>query len=543
MRPMKTLWPIAALWAGFAQAQTPEPPMRVRTLIVVDDPDGGVMTRKLSQSAALLYGGLSNPKDEVALVVGGDKASLVPLVRAADPETFRRVRETLGKAGEGKAAPLAQVPRIAAEVFSTPAAGAKNAVVIFAHAPREGQPASPAGPAGAFAKLGIPVYVVAFGNRVDPSRYRPVVDPTGGELFVIRKGEQLEQAFSSIRAQLRDKEAIPVVGDRLVLDDSIGAATVVMAKRGPRDVNRLVTPGDRVLGAKTKHPGVAWSSFAEYDLVRIESPEAGTWQVRQPPGAPPAASHIEESELRLQVRVGPREPVLGDRAIIEASLERGGKTVSSYAEVKHLVLEAEVIDPSGRLRPVRLNREGDGRFRAELDNEMQGYHQVRLTAFSPEVQRERRLSFLVHPACFLGRFDRAEGRLDIALSPSCPRFAELFARALVFEGDELQGEVPFSREGNGLVAMPPRPALSKEHRLEIRIEAKTHDGHRIESGAGGPFRDVAREATAWDAIVAVLERLLILNVPVVVGVVGLVAVRGSRRPRRAGWAKLAEENE
>lgn len=527
------------------EASEQRPPSSIRSLLVVDDPDGGAMTRQLTLSASMLYASLANKAD--AIGVYADSSAPIRLAPAplSKATTFSGLRKALRALPDARPVAFEGLVGYAREAFRDRPPGVRDALVVLAHSPREGtaEPDLPASVGTELLQLGVRVFVVGFGDRVKVDAYRSLVEPSEGRAYQVTKGKELERAFSEIFTYLHDTEALPVVGDRIVMDESIGAATVVVPKRSRKERTRIITPGDRVLSARTKFPGVEWSSFDDYDLIKIRNPEAGTWRVDQPSKVGGVVGHVNASDLRLVVTVRPRSPMVSDLTRIEAFLERDGRPVVSYAQLKHLVMEAEIRDPAGRMRPVRLTRTDRGFFEAEVQNEIHGYHEVRLTAFSPDVQRERRLTYLVNPACFQGRFAAESGAVYVDLSRTCPRFAELYARLVVERDGETIHDESFRREGNQLVAAAPRPALGQSHVVRVVIEGRTLDGHEVRSTAGGPFEDVAREPGLADYVKAVAERLALINIPFVVGLVGLVVVRQARRGLRGPTIEDEAEEE
>lgn len=528
------------LTAAPTYAQTPEsaanaaPAKRsdgsMRAVVVVDDPDSGAMTRQLTLSAAMLFASMANPKDELGLFVAGKPAVQLPPEPLSMSETFSGIRKALDGLETAEAAPFGTAWAFASRSL-VDNRKAKPALVILAHGARDASavPKIPPGLAAQMAKAKVPAYVVAFGAKVKAESYRDLTEKSGGEIFKVAKGADLKRAFNNILTALHDTEALPVVGDAVVMDDGINGATMVVPKKSKKDRIRIVTPGERVLSAKTKYPGVKWTTFAEYDLIRIENPEPGTWRVRQPSKLGGVVGRVDGGSVRLDVKVAPRKPMVGASFHIEAHLEKEGRRLDSYALMKHLVMEAEIQDPSGRVRPVRLNRGENGFFTAKVENELQGYHEVRLTAFSPELRRERRVTYLVNPACFSGKFDKKKREVIVDRSQTCPGFAELYVQLHVKREGELIFRRNFKKRGRQLYVPVPAPELGHEHELIVDIVAKTMDGHPVQSDGGGPYVDAAREPTWVDYLAAVGKRLLVINVPVIVGLLGLVGVRQARR--------------
>lgn len=510
-------------------------PVKSRTVVVVEDPDGGPMTKQLTLSATMLYASMANPEDTLGLFVDGGNPQRLALAKMREPASLGSLRSAL-EASKPAAASFADAAMFTSRALAGTPPRTHDGVIVFVHAPAPGDEAfepklSPSALAS-LEKAKAPVFVLTFGKRVDPKAYEVLAEKTGGEMFPVVSGADLKQAFAAIFAKLHDTETLPVVGDRIVMDGSIDEATLVVAKG-----NRIRTPGDRVLNAKSKYPGVEWSSFADYDLVRIKKPAKGNWKV-EGPDSEQAVGIIGASKMTLHVEVGPRRPMVGDHSVISAWLTEDGRIVDAYARLKHMVMEAEVTDPSGRLHPVRLQRGEGGRFRGEIDNEIRGYHEVKLTAFSPEVRRERRLTYLVNPGCFSGSVvEEPVLTVKVDLASSCPSFAELYAVLAVKVDGEIVERLGFKRSGRQLVANPHPPPLGQKHELVVQIKGRTMDGHEVRSAADGPFSIKAPDPTLMDYISAVGSRLALLNLPVLLGALGLVAVRQTRKGARRSEAK------
>ena len=526
-----------------SEATQPEPkaeakkPRVIRTLMVIDDPDGGAITRQLSLSAMMLYAGMADQDDELGLFVEAAEPIRMAPKPLSEAGYFAKLRSELRGLGSPEPTRFASSIDFLVEAFGAPREETADAIIIVAHAPPDDGAAATEIPSFVSEKLKerrLMTFVVTLGPRAKPDLYKPLVDATGGEVYQVVRGSDLKRAFSSIFALLHKTELLPIVGNKVVLDESISKATVILPKKKKTDRNKIVTPGERVLGAKTKYPGVEWKSFAEYDLVRIENPEAGAWRIRQPPGADEVVGHINESGIRLEVQFEPRQPMVNGLTVLKAYLADGEGVIDAYSKLKHLVIEAEVTDPSGRMKPFRLERRTDGVFSSKVPNELSGYHQVKLTAFSPELQRQRKLSYLVDPACFKGQMDADLRKIFIDMSPTCPRFNELYAILRVYSDDKFMSAHNFERDGRRLSVAIPSPELSKSHKLEVIVKGKTMDGYVVESDGNGPYEDKAREATMADFIAAVGKRLFVLNVPLVVGLLGVLALRHVRKSADRG---------
>ncbi|MBX2810346.1 MAG: hypothetical protein KTR25_00990 [Myxococcales bacterium] len=513
------------------EAGKAEKSVAARTLLVVDDRNGSVVTRQLSLSALMLYAGMSNPEDELGLFAESNESLRIAPKPLARKSTFSGLRTSFRKLPELEPVSFEQLSDYISKIFAEPKPSTADAVLIVAHELRDGVESPSISPefGAKLKKMGILAYVVALGATTDMSAYEDVVEATGGKAYQVKKGSDLKSAFSDIFASLHNRERLIIVEDKVVLDGSISKATVVLPKKTPKTRNRVITPGERILGAKTKYPGVAWQSFKDYDLVRIENPEAGVWRLDQPEGADQAVGLVNSSDFSIQVRIEPESPMIGGRTRIRAVLLDKDTPVDSYTKLKHMVMEAVIEAPSGHLSPVRLTRDEGGFFSGEIVNEIQGYHSVRLSVFSPEIRRERELAYLVNPECFSGKFEEEQRRIVVYLSQTCPRFVELYALVRVFARDKLLAQHSFKRNGRTMVVGLPKPELGVVHELRVDIQGKTIDGFVVRSDGGGPYNDAARDPVLMDYVWSLGTRWFVLNIPLLVGFLGFVAVRQARR--------------
>jgi hypothetical protein len=467
-----------------------------RTVIVFDD--SGSMRQndpgRLSVAAAKLYVELARPGDEVALISFGDAAkALVPLGRPADRGAIAKALESVRFNQKVTNIGAGLESATQALGHETPA-GRKDLVLLITDGKLDlgasraselgAEQARIAGPlVEALRERGTPVYTIAFTEHADRALLEKIAAKSGGSYRYIADAGTLHKAFTEMFMLAGDVESLPIEGGKLTIDESIGSASLVLSKHGPKDVNTLTAPDEAVVSATSHTPGVQWTSAPSHDVVRFEKPQAGPWGIHQPPGAEGAVAIVEESDLAFVVRVGPSPSTVDDEVLFEAELLEHEQRIVAFTRLKEVVIKAQIKDPEGHVREVKLETAKDkpGLFGAKVENHTPGEHAVVFTATSPSLMRERRTTYRVVPSCFSASVDEQQGlTLRVKGGEGCPRYSAIAAKAMKKvdnHGPETLAVVPNAH--GGFDAVVPPLAAGEKGDVVVELVGRTSDGYPV----------------------------------------------------------------
>ncbi|HSX83664.1 MAG TPA: VWA domain-containing protein, partial [Candidatus Saccharimonadia bacterium] len=249
-----------------------------------------------------------------------------------------------------------------------------------------------------YRQRGIGLHTIAFTAEADQVFLQEIAQATGGEFRFINDAAILHKAFSQLFILAHQAESFPLDHEHFTIDKSVQDVSLVFAKREPRERIGLVTPQHGVAHADNVPPGMTWNSTPAYDRVQITQPEPGTWQIERPAGVQEGVAIVASSTLSLQVELSPAYQEAGKAISIRAFLQEKGQPVREAEQVQQMTMRAEVTTPQRGTLPIMLTSESAGVFVATLPLlQVAGQYGLVVTAASPTLQRQRTLSFTLHP--------------------------------------------------------------------------------------------------------------------------------------------------
>ncbi|TAN53878.1 MAG: VWA domain-containing protein [Methylococcaceae bacterium] len=235
---------------------------------------------------------------------------------------------------------------------------------------------------------GIRVFTIAFSEHVDARFLREIAELTGGLAMIAAQPEQLSDLFTTLFEILEQPDMLPV--DRVVhVDEHVSSLSLLLQnKPGTTGNVALVTPQGDLIDAASNQPDVRWTSGQGYQLVDMDHPQHGDWQIQQPAGEHAGKAYIM-SDVSLRVEA----PTLLDigaspTPTLRAWLDRGnGEVLKAPA----LHIQAKISRLNDQRVPdvvIELaDKDGDGRFEQTLPRLEPGAYLITVEAEAKNLRR------------------------------------------------------------------------------------------------------------------------------------------------------------
>lgn len=322
--------------------------------------------RNLRREASRLLVSLLRPEDRVALVTFDTRASVpCPLESASRNEgilagQIDRIRS------DGKFTNLHDGLRAAHEAFSALGSRCRKAIVFLTDGKMDtGDPGQDLRLTEALlgervprlSEENIPVYAIAFSPFADAALLDRIATATGGFFYTAQKGEDLHGVLLRIYRQMARPDALPTQGKTFLVDPSVREMTIVVSKTEPESTVGLRAPGGRRLNRQEAVPGIRWFAAEAFEMITVESPEAGTWEIGYRQEAAREVFILTDLSLRSSFR---------ENAVARDSLrpvevwleEKGEKLPTAILETQGVEFLCE-LEPEGQEKiPVRLRDDG-----------------------------------------------------------------------------------------------------------------------------------------------------------------------------------------
>ncbi len=524
-------------------------PTSTRTVIVFDN-SGSMRSNdphRLAPAAAMLYVQLAKKKDHLGLVVFDQKARLAVPLQGRGSVRQRIGRKLAGLRLSGALTDIGSALELALDTLGEARPQTADVVVLLT----DGHVDLGAGRKAAVSKeverirtqvveryrqRRVSLYAIAFTNSADRALLSDISGQTRGAFRYISTPQELHRAFSDLFTVASGASSLPVRDGAVVVDPSIRQTSFVMTKKNPGDAHQVVAPDEEVLTARHSRDGLKWKSSPSYDLVEIDQPQVGAWQMLDQEGeAADAVAIVKDSGLDLDVRFGPRDATIDDSLEFIVELMEHGRRVTNFARLKSMSVEAVIEDPNQKRRTVLFGK-GDvpGRFVGSVHNSELGHHAIQITALSPVLQRQWRGSYLVRPRCFEPKFavDLDPPTVVVRLSKDCPRYVGLKIEVARHLDGEEPLWLPAQPDRNGVFGrqLPPL-TVGEKGAARLRVTATSDDGYPILVEPDPvPLPEVPDGV--WLQIVG--TRLAYINVPIGVLLAVGYALRRARRSAERG---------
>ncbi len=336
--------------------------------------------RNLRREASKLLVSLLGPEDRAALVTFDTRASVpCPLESTSRSESLLagqidRIRS------DGKFTNLYDGLRAAHEALGAAGSGGRKAIVFLTDGKMDtGDPDQDLVLTEALigervprlSEENIPVYAIAFSPLADAALLDRIATATGGFFYTAQKAEDLHGVLLRIYRQMARPDSLPAQGKTFLVDPSVREMTIVVTRTGPQDTVGLRAPGGRRLTRQEVVPGIRWFAAEAFEMITVDSPEAGTWEIDYRQEAPREVFVLTDLSLRSSFRENAvaRESLVPVEVWLE---EKEEKLPAAILETQGVEFLCE-LEPEGRAKvPVQLRDDGLGGDRTAGDGVFTG---------------------------------------------------------------------------------------------------------------------------------------------------------------------------
>lgn len=186
---------------------------------------------------------------------------------------------------------------------------------------------------------GFSVHTVALSDNADTDLMNKLSLETDGHAAVAKNADDLMPAFLKAFDAAAPSQQLPILGNRFVVDSSVEEFTALMFREKGSKPITLIGPNEE----RYTHGGLAkdisWYHTDAYDLVTVERPLEGEWQVD---GKLAQGSRITVvSDLNLRVKPLPLNVPVGELLDLQLALQEDRKIVTRKDFLQLLTIDAQ----------------------------------------------------------------------------------------------------------------------------------------------------------------------------------------------------------
>ncbi|HUX82368.1 MAG TPA: vWA domain-containing protein [Halothiobacillus sp.] len=252
----------------------------------------------------------------------------------------------------------------------------------------------------------IRVHTIALSKDADSKLLAEIADRTGGIFVAADSAAALQRAFLKIFEAAAPRDGLPLVDNKFVVDKSVKELTILAFRDKSDTPNSLKTPDGKLIDEKSSHAlsNWRWDSSGGRDLITIEQPQDGEWQII---GAKdPDNRALIITDLKLNVTAIPTRIYPGE--LINSTLQLTNHDVPVTQPALTQTIKAVIQERRDTevIQSIPLNDSGadpdiiggDGKFDFQLNLiDPAGVYSMVATAESPTFQRSWRQNFAMAP--------------------------------------------------------------------------------------------------------------------------------------------------
>ncbi len=244
-------------------------------------------------------------------------------------------------------------------------------------------------------KNNVAVHTIALSDSADHQLLRAISLATDGWYEQVDNAEQLQRVFLHLFEKAATRDTVPLVDNQFKIDSSVSEMTLLVFRREGSKLTELLLPNQSRISHKTMPKNVRWHSEGNYDLITIEKPLVGQWQIDA--DLDPDNRVMVVTDLKLKTTDLPNNILIGETFDFDVSLTDKNKLIVRQDFLKlvdaKLKEESDIADPIQR----SLNAEQKkGLYRTHVGENFQpGRNDVVITMTSATFERQRRQSINV----------------------------------------------------------------------------------------------------------------------------------------------------
>ena len=200
----------------------------------------------------------------------------------------------------------------------------------------------------ALAGKGLTIHTIALSAEADLDLLGAIADMTGGIARVADSAEELSRIFADTLGQAVPANEVPLENNRFTVDSGVEEFTALIFS-GTAPAQRelaLISPDGSRYSASGEADRIRWARETGYDLITVDEPAAGEWQLEGVLGEGSRVTVV--SDLRLEVEPMPARFQMGDEVNLQAFFTEEGERISDPDFLGVITVNLSMTTEDGR---------------------------------------------------------------------------------------------------------------------------------------------------------------------------------------------------
>lgn len=246
-------------------------------------------------------------------------------------------------------------------------------------------------------KAGVEVHTVALSDDADHKLLETISIATGGSYLRASEASTLNRLFLKLFEKSVEAPSLPLNDNKFKVDKSIKNMTLVIMQGANAKPAALIQPDGKLISQVSHPETVKWHHENGFDLVTVEAPAEGDWQIDA--STDPDNRVIVATNIELAVSPLPNVILPSEVVHVSGHMLEDGKPLVKRELLNSIDMVMLQEQHDGTAQSIKLNDDGippdlsvgDGVYSTTMKPlDVQGIYELSLIAASPTFEREYR---------------------------------------------------------------------------------------------------------------------------------------------------------
>lgn len=339
-------------------------------------------------------------------------------------------------------------------------------------------------------KAGVAIHTIALSDDADTALLRQLATATQGSHEQAQTAEKLERIFFRMFERAVSPDTLPLEENRVLVDESIEELTLLIFRSGDAPETRLTTPHGVTFSHGKLPPNVRWHREQRYDLITIDQPMVGEWQVdadMDPDNRVMVVTNLQAVATRLPANIA-----LGDRHTLHVRILEQGKVIEKKEFLHFIRVDVKQESASGESWDWMLldngrrgdARPGDGTYTLRLDRSLrEGEHRLTVEIDGTTFKRSLHQTFHIYDSPVQATIEG--GYLSVVPRAGMINPDTLELRATISDetGQAVTLPVPRVNHNEWQLSLDDYPD-DRRYRLDLQVHGQRPSGRPVDKPVG-----------------------------------------------------------
>ncbi len=267
---------------------------------------------------------------------------------------------------------------------------------------------------------GVVIHTIALSKDTDEELLQRLSSQSGGQFAIAESADELSKIFLQTLTNIVPATEVAIENNQFNIDASIDEFTALVFHSQSAPATQLILPDSSLIDANSSASNVRWYSGSDYDLVTINNPMQGTWQIKADEDEANRVSIVSNLSIALSQLPGSIDQ--GRSTDITLDVLQQGNIVSDKAFLNLLDVGITLTDvATTETTSPDLIANQDGSYQYRVPTDRTGSFALQADVKSPTFDRRVKTQFTINSLFSSDiNFDPESTQLTVLITPNSP---------------------------------------------------------------------------------------------------------------------------